>query len=357
MATYFRPLLEGSTQDLIGNVRTELVFMEAQGHLIPITVNDTEWDNSYVASPYTHYVTYAKEELERLHNPALEGILAEVLNIIGLGFRRARFNRVVHVNNWLLSTNLGPPLPGPVCAAITKALTERYPGHTIVFRSLNQRLTSSTLAELKALGYIPVPSRQIYIMDPAGRPASSKARWLVKRDYGLIAKHGYTVARPEDMMEEDVFRMTELYQMLYRGKYSLCNPDFTPEYIRHAMKHGSLQLYGLRKNGRLDAVLGFFRREGVMTTPLFGYDLGLPQDVGLYRMLSALLVRHAEETGHILHESSGAAQFKRNRGAEPDIEYSAVHIRHLPFFRRLPWLTLSVLLNRIGVPIIRKYKL
>ncbi|WP_332310230.1 hypothetical protein [Paenibacillus sp. P22] len=74
-------------------------------------------------------------------------------------------------------------------------------------------------------------------------------------------------------------------------------------------------------------------------------------------MLSAVLIRTAGSSGHLLHESSGAAQFKRNRGAVSDIEYSAVYDAHLPWHRRAGWSFLHLVLNRIGIPLLRKYKL
>lgn len=357
MRTYFEPFIENDPSLLIGNVQTQLCFLSLGEQLLPLTVNETEWDNAYVCSPYTHYVSYAYEELRRLNNRPLELLLAGILHGIGAGMRAARINQVVHINSWLLSTNLAPSLSADECRTMTSQLVDRFPKHTLVFRSLNRRLNGPIMEQLTKEGYILVPSRQIYILDPVLHKPDAKARWLVKRDFGLIENQGYTIVPPKDMLEEDIPRITALYGMLYLNKYSSHNPDFRPAYIAHAVKHGSLQLYGLRRNGNLDAVLGFYARDGVMTTPLFGYDLALPQELGLYRMLSALLVRLAEESGSILHESSGAAQFKRNRGAQPEIEYSAVYMRHLPEYRRLPWRVLSVLLNRIGVPIIQKYKL
>ncbi len=65
----------------------------------------------------------------------------------------------------------------------------------------------------------------------------------------------------------------------------------------------------------------------------------------------------ARQNKHLLHSSSGAAEFKRNRGASASIEYSAVYHRHLPLYRRLCWLILSPLLKKIGVPLLQKYKL
>lgn len=155
-----------------------------------------------------------------------------------------------------------------------------------------------------------------------------------------------------------IFRESlSLYKLLYLEKYSYHNPQFTERFIAAAMASGTLRLYGLRKEGRLNAVMGYFCRNGIMTTPLFGYDTAVPQSVGLYRMLSACLIGQARENGHLLHESAGAAQFKRNRGAVADFEYSAVYERHLPWGRRWCWLLLDRLLNRAGVPLMRRMKL
>ncbi|MBS7532016.1 hypothetical protein IC619_016340 [Hazenella sp. IB182353] len=48
----------------------------------------------------------------------------------------AKMNRVVHFNNWLLSTNLYEPL----LRAIVNKLQETYSQNPIIFRSLNQRI-------------------------------------------------------------------------------------------------------------------------------------------------------------------------------------------------------------------------
>jgi hypothetical protein len=94
-----------------------------------------------------------------------------------------------------------------------------------------------------------------------------------------------------------------------------------------------------------------------MTTPLIGYDLALPRKLGLYRMLTALVFQEARETGRILNLSAGAAQFKRHRGGEAQIEYSAVYIAHLPVFQRAVWASLGGLLRHVGVRILQTYEL
>ncbi len=355
---YLEPLMREGVTSYITNVQTVLQAAAIGDLILPLTINEGEYGNAYVVSPYTHYVSYAKQELLLLKSPLLEKGLSVLLDGLGYGMKKSYFNRVVHINNWLLSTNLFPEVKGEQLLAVLEAVQERYPKHAIVIRSLCASLHEELMDSLRARGCKLVPSRQIY-MYHANEPGfgNAKARWLLKRDYELMAKQGYDFVSAAEMTEADIPRIAELYKLLYLDKYSLHNPQFSEGYIALAKEAGILQLYGLRRDGRLDAVMGYFCRNGVMTTPLFGYDTTLPQSVGLYRMLSACLIRQSRENGHLLHESAGAAQFKRNRGAIPDFEYSAVYDRHLPLGRRWVWSLLEGLLIKVGVPLMRKLKL
>jgi len=388
---YLEPLMRDGTKPYIRNAETTVLLARIENGLLPLTVNEREYSNSYVCAPYTHYIRYAKHELALLRRPLLERGLTFVLNILGILMQKSQINRVVHINNWLLSTNLFPDVTGEQLLAVVRAVRERFPEHTVIVRSLCSSLHPELIAALRAEGCKLVPSRQVYLYDSvekhaqraadgkssgsqrqgnrgSGRheegadggipkPGNAKTRWLLKRDYALVAKNGYTLVLAAEMTEADIPRIVELYKLLYLDKYSEDNPQFTEDYISLALRTGTLSLYGLRKNGRLDAVMGFYCRNGMMTTPLFGYDTSLPQSLGLYRMLSACLLAQSRDNGHMLHESAGAAEFKRNRGATADMEYSAVYDRHLPLSRRWCWSFLDVVLNRFGVPLMRKHKL
>ncbi|SFK90374.1 hypothetical protein SAMN03159341_10267 [Paenibacillus sp. 1_12] len=356
---YLLPLLKYSPTAFIENVTTELWILLIDDIVVPLTVNDKEYDNCYVCSPYTHYVTYAKHELVLLQQPALERILAVLLSTIGVGLRLGRLNQTVHINNWLLSTNLYVNLTRLQLKAIVDYVSTHFPGHSLAWRSLNLTTTSSQMDSLDDLGCRFIPSRQIYLLptdQTAGLP--SKARWLIKRDYDLLKKNGYQLIHPDELKKTDIPRLRDLYNALYLDKYSRCNPWFNEQFLDLARHEQLLNLYALRhiETGRIDAVLGYFNREGIMTTPVFGYDTQLPQATGLYRMLSAVLIRLALEHGYLLHESSGAAQFKRNRGAAADIEYTAIYDQHLPRYRQWGWSLLGQVLNRIGVPLMKRYK-
>lgn len=344
---------------LIANVDTSLraLHHEALAVTLPISVGDREYGASYVFSPYTHYVSYAREELSMLKSRAARIALSVLLAPVGVLFKASLFNKAAQVNNRLLSTNLYPRLGAAEIASLVELLLRKFPDHTLIFRSLNSRTTPIYLKTLQKLGFRLVPSRQVYLYDSPDRIAS-KARWLQKRDYALLDKHGYDICGPEELTGKDSSRLAELYRLLYIDKYSAHNPIFTPLFFEQVLQKRLLKLYALRSRGtgRLDAVLGYYSQDGIMTTPVFGYDTAVPQEIGLYRMLSAVLLRQAAEEGCLLHESAGAAQFKRNRGAAAEIEYSAVYDRHLPPYRRIGWALLSPLLNRIGVPIMRKNK-
>jgi hypothetical protein len=198
------------------------------------------------------------------------------------------------------------------------------------------------------------------MLNPSDKTSTNaKARWLVKRDFTLLESNGYEVIPHQKLSAADLPRLVQLYRALYLEKYSFYNPQFGERFFELAWKEKLLHFHALRHSatGRIDAVLGYFCRNGIMTTPVFGYDTSLPQKTGLYRMLSAVLLDIAKENGHLLHESSGAAEFKRNRGAVSEIEYSGVYDAHLPAYRRAGWSLLQHILNRYGVPLMKKFKL
>jgi hypothetical protein len=149
-----------------------------------------------------------------------------------------------------------------------------------------------------------------------------------------------------------------MYRSLYVEKYSQHNPQPTVEMIEELLRRRLLSMRGLRTEcGRLDGIVGTLEREGVMSIPLLGYDRSLPIKLGLYRMLMALAMQEAAERGLLLNLSSGAADFKRVRGGEPCLEYTAIYCRHLSWPRRVVWRALALAMQQIGSRIFQKYDL
>ncbi len=349
------PFLGTNTQRFIANVRTHFSILLLGKNAFPVTVNDAEWDCSYVISPFTHYVTYCCAELYLLRLPPLEWIFSGMIHGLGLLLRAGEINRNVHVNNYLLSTNLYPELSAKEIAAARDFMLHRFPSHALIFRSVNAYPDNSMIERFEAAGFRRVASRRLYIQDPSSAPTMRSRDY--KRDQKLFAVSGYKVEGPEKVCPADYPRILELYDLLYIKKYSELNPRFTLGYVAWAHSTGFLRIFVLRKEGRIDGVIGYYRRGKMMTTPLFGYDTRMSPKTGLYRFLSALMLDRAREESLILNASSGAAGFKRSRGGVGYSEFNMVYIRHLSMKRRQAWHFLTLVVNRLVLPAMVKLKL
>lgn len=355
---YFMPMMNLGTSEFIQNVDTHLLLLTVNDLTLPVTVNNEELENCYVCSPYNHYITYTKAELITLQNSILEKIISSLLDFLGFFAAQAKINQVIIVNNLLLSTNLYPHLSSLEIQAITQKLTVIFPKHAIIFRSINTFINHELFNAFIANHYHLIGSRQIYLFNPEDESSRrSKMRWRLKQDTQLITKNGYQVLDQSQITSHDIPRIIELYNLLYLKKYSYHNPQFTEKFIELTLHSPAWSFQILKKDHKIDGVIGFYQVNGIMTTPILGYDTQLPQEIGLYRMLSALLTNIAKQHNIILHQSSGAASFKRLRGFIANIEYSGVYIHHLPWGRKIIWLLLKFVVNTLAIPLIRKYKL
>ena len=262
------------------------------------------------------------------------------------------------VNNWLLSTNLYPPLTNETLRAINAFLVERFPDHAIVYRSVNPVLNGSVLESLEQVGFKKVISRQVYLLDVCDGERPTKR--AIKIDRKLQRASGQFVWEElSTAVASEVVRIKQLYDSLYLDKYSEFNPQFTEAFFRKAIEQAWLQVSVLRRGygGEIVAVVGYFNRSGIMTTPLIGYDCGVPQSVGLYRLITLRIIDQAVVNENFLHMSSGAAHFKRLRGAEPCFEYNMVLTSHLKWSQRMPWFALAWLTRWVAGPVFRWFKL
>ena len=343
------------SSELVKNVQTQLMALQINDTILPITVNRGETANSYVVSPFSHYVTYAKEELRELRQPSLEQILSILLEGLGALLRWGEVDKIVHVNNGLVSTNLHPNLDFTQIQAITKKLESHFPNHSIAFRSVHSYRGSRLPEFLLEAGYRLIPARSVLFVDATGSDFKRKVDF--KRDVKLLNSSGYAIRKLERPKPEELERVCELYGLLYLKKYSGQNPQFTPKFLELGLRTGWLEVFVLERDNRIDGALAFYQRDDALTTPIVGYDTQLPLTVGLYRMLMAFVLLEAERRGLQVHASSGVANFKRTRGASSAIEYTAVYARHLPRHRRFVWALLEFLMRRIAIPLISRFGL
>lgn len=350
---YLLPFLVNGPSTYIANARnTTMLVLLVDDVILPVTRTEFDPDNSYVCSPLTHYVTYAMDELANLKNPPLESLLRLLFVPLGAYFRRAQLERVVFVNNWLLSTNLYPELRPEQITAALRLLIGAFPDHAIVFRSVDAANNAVVYEALRGAGCRMVFGRSVYYHDIATPHVQRR------HNYRLDLKHfqrtAYEVIDGGDLLPSDDARLVELYNALYLAKYSPYNPQFTEAFVRLALAEGLLTIKALRHEGRIDAVLGYFSRRGILTPPLFGYDTGQPKRLGLYRLLSTLTALEALRRGEIVHFSAGVGAFKRARGGVQSTEYNAVYDAHLSRARRRPWAVLQAIMDRAVIPVVRR---
>jgi hypothetical protein len=348
--------------DKINNVATRMALLDIGEYRFPVSINDggERADNSYVVSPLTAYTGYADYELTQLGRPRLAWPLQKLAVGIGRHLQRQSIDRIVQVNNWLLSTNLYPPeWQGGELEGITQLLREHFPDHAFGFRSLNRFSNPLLLEKLAALGYVSVPSRQVYLFDGrAGRKSPFLRRHNTRIDAILLRRTDYEIVLGHELADSDYPRLEHLYNLLYLEKYCPLNPQFSADWLRLGQRDGWLELTALRTpQGRIDGVLGWFGNGSILTAPVVGYHTALPQKTGLYRLITQLCLQAAVERECLLNFSSGAAHFKRLRGGQPEIEYSMVYVGHLPPARQRIWRILGKLLHGIGVPLMQRLKL
>jgi len=347
---YLLPIMQDPQRYFSNIHNTELMIAKVDDVIIPITVTDFHLENSYTVSPYNHYIAYGGyEEIKLIGNPFVEALIGSLLGPLSWFFRRAEFDRVAYVNNYMLSTNLYPSVNSDQLSALCEALPKWFPDRAIVFRSVDGLKNPRLMEVLKEQGYDLALSRQIWFMEPQEFIRTRQ----YKEDVRALRSHAYEVVNGQDLSDEELARALHLYNLLYLEKYSHYNPQFTLEFMKLARDEHILHLRALKRDGRINAVMGFFIRNGAMTQPLFGYDTSMPQEEGLYRLLTLVTLREGLERNLLVHASSGVGKFKKVRGGKSVIEYNAVFTDHLPVKRRLPW-KLIRFLTKFAAPYFQK---
>ncbi len=348
---YLLPMMMDGAQKYISNVHnTQLMLAKVDNVIVPITISDFHPENTYTVSPYSHYVSYGGfEEVKHLNNPPVEALIKLLMVPIAWYFRKADLDKVAYVNNYLLSTNLYPSINSDQLSALSEALPKWFPDRVIVFRSVDERKNPHIADILKKQEYDLVLSRQVWYMDAE---EASRTRQY-KEDARVLRKHGYEIVDGKNLSDAELARSLDLYNMLYLEKYSYYNPQFTFEFMKLARDNEVLHLRALRRDGQINAVMGFFIRNGAMTQPLFGYDTSLPQEEGLYRLLTLITLQEGLQRNLLVHASGGVGKFKKVRGGKSVIEYNAVYHKHLPAWRQMPWKLIQAI-SKYAIPYFQK---
>ncbi|NMO14853.1 GNAT family N-acetyltransferase [Pyxidicoccus fallax] len=335
--------------------RTRFRLLEVDGLLMPLSINDAEYGNTGVFSPFARYITNQRAALA--DNEAFAGVkgqlVSRVLQGVGGVLKAARINKCVFVDNWPTLRNTTPLLSAEQVRRLTRFLTERFPGHAIAFPALSPATHSPLLDVLAECGYTALYTPYSRMGLAHGEDPHRKVRENRRRDAKLLEGSGYQLVDAREL-PGCAPRLCELYRMLNREKYRT-NPDARPEYFETALRGGLIQLRALVKDGRIDVFYGFSVTGDVLWSPVAGYDLSVPREVGLYRILNSLLLKEAVDRGLVIETGAGADEFKSLRGDRPLPRYCVVYTDHLLPHRKAGWRLLQRFANDSLLPAARAY--
>lgn len=351
-------LADHPCRDLVRNLDVRMDVLTIDHHHFPVSFNEAEQGpNCYICRPSTAYIDYAIDETRNFAaSPAVQKLVIALVRGCSPLVLASGLDQQVQINNWLFSTNPVPELNKLLVEKLVDKLVWDHPQRAIVIRSLNERADPASISVLKSCGFRMLAMRQIYLFREQG--ITTKHRRHINKDERLIAEHRLIRVENDDFTDADFERCQELYNMLYLDKYTPLNPQYTATYIREMRERGLLKLVGVRDtDGKLVAVTGLFENGTTLTQPIVGYDTTLPLSLGLYRIAMSIAQQYAMRHDMFFNMSAGAPLFKRNRGAEPVIEYMAVYNRHLGARKRAATATMRHVLERIGVPLLKGFEL
>ena len=135
---YISGVARAGVASMISNVATELMLLQSDKHTLPVTIDNGEVGGSYVCRPHSAYALYAREELDLVDIGMARWPALALIAFFDRVLRWAKINRVVHLDNWMLSTNLHGDWHGGDLEQIRRLLIERYPEHVLAIRSLDE---------------------------------------------------------------------------------------------------------------------------------------------------------------------------------------------------------------------------
>ena len=325
------------------NLGGQMRLIRAFGTTIPVLVAEAGRELCDVCSPISRYVSYPLEEARRRGRSWQLPLLNAGAGLMGAALARLGVERVVYVNNWLLSTNPPLRLNRLQLAVLTSWLAGEFSDHAIVYRTVNPALEPELTGNLLAAGCRLLTTRLVYVIDP--RQAAFQRHSDVRRDLRLLENSRYQLSHDKAALSEgDLQRMTDLYQRLYISKHCRHNAHFNAAFFARMLATPMVRASFFRdpESGRLDAFSLYTDSGSYLTGFQIGYDQALPQRLGLYRMALMHKVLLAQRRGLLVNLSGGAGSFKCQRGAKPVREYDALFDRHLSRCRRLPWRLVSL---------------
>ncbi len=149
---YAAAFVRDGSRCYIANLDTRVDLLSWGSHMLPMTVNNGEKPGTFVCSARVGYIDYTLEELRHFPDPKLAPLLGIVVKAVGPMLSLCDIDRIVHVNNWMMSTNLPVDLDPALVPDRTADLVSRFPRHVLAMRSLSLRYSGLLMAALSGAG-------------------------------------------------------------------------------------------------------------------------------------------------------------------------------------------------------------
>lgn len=351
---YIEPLIKNGIQNYVGNLQVKIFALKIADYVLPIAVADEGQYNSYICSPYDHYVSYGRDSVGLVDNRFILLFIQRLLDGLGKLAQIGKMNSVVYVNHWLFSLDLYPEGFSQTHIEMIIAFLEKlYPRHAIIFRSTNSITCEPLQKSFKNLGFHLILSRYIHVTDTKNESIFSTR--IIKSDLKLFRESTYSIVDETELSEDTCQELLRLYSCLYIEQHSQHNPKYTLRFVKHLFQNGLLQFKVLKLGTSFKGVAGYYERNGIMMCPFFGYDKTDPDHTVIYRMLSTALLLEAKKRKILFHQSAGATFYKKIRRAQGAFESMAVYTKHLPLRQKFSWSVFNFIINTFSPKYMKKY--
>lgn len=332
--SYLRPLIENGPSYYIDNLTSEMGLIVVNDKMIPFTIN-SKLASCYLVSVSAIVNSYVKLELGLEGKSGWRSMLCSAIDLANPLLRLTQVDRVVFINDWLLSTNPTIRLTDDEMYGVIESMAREYPSYSLIFKSL-KILDDGTPDKVRpSNGYGMFEYKSNFCIYPKAKKTRNNAS-----DLALLRKTKYQLQELKVAREEDLACFVSLYTALYFGRYSKASPRLNQEWFRHTINSGLFRCMVLRDGIN---IIGFSFQlicQDQLISSYIGYDVSLPTKDGVYRLLMLSGLLKAKEEGLVYNMSGsgrwpGVSTFKRQRGAVLKQQYGAHYSAHLPWPRNL----------------------
>lgn len=345
---YLKYMMRGIDEG-IRNVHAIVHVMLLDGHLIPFSVKNGLYRDSWIHSLTAQYIDEMESEIERMKLAKSLKISASSLLVLGRIVFKGTREKTVTVLPSFMSTTVYPDISFSI-ERVTDALKNMYPKHAIIFRTVNGYHNKRLMTQLQSASYELLVSRAVYLFDNHETHTKNE-RKDIKKDIKRLNKTDYIVT--DQLNREDFNRLTELYNQVYIAKYSIYNPHYTSDFFRFLYDEMDLKWFVIKENQRILSFMAVQQVGSILFPAYFGMDQSVK---GLYFMTSGLLYQYALERELLINNSAGAKDYKLARGSRPVLEHHALYTRHLPLIQRMSYQLLFKGMNPLAAYLLKKFQ-